>query len=131
MLLQFSTGSVSDPASHHIHIVAHNAGVQPANIAATLRKQSAVTAHQAVNVVKIVPQEERVILDEIVPEDGAYEVMVQIDSPTLILTLQAETHDPLGFFVELVNTWSPSSHNASNSQSVPLMWGYVTKGIPF
>lgn len=133
MLLQFSTGSVADSKSRLVQLSARNAGVQPSNVWAALsRKGSDEPSDMIKHIVKIPPQEEVLVFSESLFDDEPREVAIRVDSPSLILSLQVETGVPLGFSVELEDTWSwNQSHPNSPTSYIPLMWGYLTKGVPF
>lgn len=133
MIFQFTTGSVEDRQHHGVHISVFNAGIQPANVAYVFKKNRAQWLLGMVKKkVKVMPQEEA----EILSEDGLShvhcEIVLKVDSPSLIITVVGETRHPLHcqtIFVDDID--ADENEELPTSRSVSLLWGYTSKGEPF
>ena len=133
MILQFTTGSVEDRQRYGINISVLNAGIQAANVAYSLKKflgdQLVEVAEQHA---KVAPQEESVILDEVGLKDVHCEVVLKVDSPSLIITVVGEARYPVHLQTHFVDDIDAESDgHAPPSRSITLLWGYTSKGDPF
>ncbi len=133
MILQFTTGSVEDRQRYGINISVLNAGIQAANVAYVLKKFLGdqlveVTEDQA----KIAPQEESVILDEVGLKDVQCEVVLKVDSPSLIVTIVGEARYPVHLQTHFVDDIDEAGDGQGPPpRSITMLWGYTSKGDPF
>lgn len=133
MIFQFTTGSVEDRQQYGVHLSVLNAGIQPANVACIFKKYrgswlTGVLERQ----VKVPPREEAEILNELGLNDVHCEILLKVDSPSLIVTVVGEARYPLHcqtLFVDDITSDGASNQPASRSMS--LLWGYTIKGDPF
>jgi len=133
VILQFTTGSIEDRQLNGISVSVLNAGIQPANVSYVLRK---FLGDQLVEVLekqaKVSPQEESVILDEVGLKDVQCEVVLKVDSPSLIITVVGETRHPLHIQTHVVeDIEADESDESSPPRSITLLSGYTNKGDPF
>lgn len=133
MILQFTTGSVEDRQRYGINVSVLNAGIQAANVAYAFRKFLGdqfleVAEHRT----KVASQEETVILDEAGLKDVQCEILLKVDSPSLIVTIVGEARYPVHLQTLLVDDIEAEPDGeVSPSRSIALLWGYTSKGDPF
>ena len=133
MIFQFTTGSVEDRQQYGVHVSVLNAGIQPANVKCIFKKYrggrlTGVLERQ----VKVQPQDETEVLSELGLKDVHGEILLKVDSPSLIVTVVGEARHPLHcqtLFVDDIESSSDGPSPASRSMS--LFWGYTIKGDPF
>lgn len=133
MIFQFTTGSVNDRQQNGVYVSVLNAGIQPANVACILKMYrgswlTGIVERQA----KVMPREESEILDEVGLKDVHCEILLKVDSPSLIVTIVGETRHPLHcqtLFVDDIE--ADRNGSSSDSRSFSLLWGYTSKGDPF
>ena len=133
MIFQFTTGSVKDRQQYGVHVSVLNAGIQPANVAYIFKKYrgswlTGIVERQA----KVLPREETEILDEVGLKDVHCEILLKVDSPSLIVTIIGETRYPLHcqtLFVDDIE--ADGGGSSTDSRSFSLLWGYASKGDPF
>lgn len=137
MLLQFTTGSTDDRQHFGIQIFVLNAGIQPGNVLYRYVRYSGEAGEAISETIiesraKIPPQEERSILSNTAEKEARHEVILMVDSPTLIITVKAETHHPLFLKVYFVSDITLSVEESLLSPySLALFCGYLSKGEPF
>lgn len=133
MLLQFTTGSVEDRQQYDIRVSILNAGIQPANVLCIFaRRAEASGASRIERRVKVMPQQEVSVLHETDLKGVHCEVVLKVDSPSLIVTIKGESHYPLHCETFLVDDIeAEEGAEGSSSQSMALFWGYASKGPPF
>lgn len=133
MIFQFTTGSVQDRQQYGVHISILNAGIQPANVLCVFRKfQGRQLTGVIERQVKVQPREETEILSETGLKDVHCEILLKVDSPSLIVTIIGEARYPLHcqtLFVDDIE--ADEAKDASPSRSMSLLWGYTIKGDPF
>lgn len=133
MILQFTTGSVEDRRQFGINLSVLNAGIQPANIACIFKKFKADQLIEVTNeLIKVMPQKEETVLAETGLKDVHCELILKVDSPSLIVTIVGEARYPLHcqtIFVEDVE--ADLDQCPPLSRSITLLWGYTSKGDPF
>lgn len=135
MLLQFTTGSVEDRQHYDIRVSILNAGIQPANVLCIFaRRSEASGASRIERRVKVMPQQEVSILHETDLKGVHCEVVLKVDSPSLIVTIKGESHYPLHcetFLVDDIEAEEEGEGEGGSAQSMALFWGYASKGPPF
>lgn len=133
MLLQFTTGSVEDRQKFDIHITVLNAGIQPANVLCIFtRFGGRWSEHVVERRAKVSPQTEIDLLSETGLKNVHCEVVLKVDSPSLIITLKGETHYPLHCQTYLVDDIGATDEESSPvPRTMALFWGYTSKGDPF
>ena|GEM_PF-2740966 len=133
MILQFTTGSIDDRQHYGIQVSVLNAGIQPGNVLYRYVRYSGDASETIIESrAKVPPQEESQILSDSAEREARYEVILMVDSPTLIITVQAETYYPLFLKVYFVSDVTMSvEESLLNPCSLALFCGYVAKGEPF
>lgn len=133
MILQFTTGSIDDRLHYGVTVSVLNAGIQPGNVLYRYVRYSEDSSETIIESrTKIPPQEERSVISDTAERDARYEVLLMVDSPTLIITVQAETYHPLFLKAYFVSDVTVSvEESLLNPLSVALFCGYVAKGEPF
>lgn len=133
MIFQFTTGSVEDRQQYGVHLSVLNAGIQPANVACIFKKYrgswlTGIFERQ----IKVPPREEAEILNEAGLKDVHCEILLKVDSPSLIVTVVGEARYPLHCQTLFVDDITADVENGdSPSRSMSLLWGYTVKGEPF
>ncbi len=133
MIFQFTTGSVEDRQRFGVHVSVMNAGIQPANVAYVFKKyQGDWLAGVVERRAKVMPREDAELLSEVGLKDVHCEIVLKVDSPSLIVTVVGETRYPLHCQTLFVDDIDSDEAGASpTSRSVSLLWGYTSKGDPF
>jgi len=84
------------------------------------------------NRAKVAPQEESVILDEVGLKDVQCEVVLKVDSPSLIVTVVGEARHPLHLQTHVVDDIDVESDGQlPPPRSITVLSGYTSKGDPF
>lgn len=131
-MFQFTTGSVEDRQRHAVHVTVKNAGIQAANVRHLFRKLHRDRLESVIERTdKIPPGREAVILDVDGLNDVHCELILTVDSPTLIVTVIGETRYPLHCRANLVDEISAPYDRSAPSRSLTLLWSYTSKGDPF
>lgn len=132
MLLQFTTGSVEDRQKFDIRISVLNAGIQPANVLCIFTRFGGHwSEHVLERRAKVPPQTEIDLLAETGLKNVHCEVVLKVDSPSLIITIKGETHYPLHCQTYLVDDIDAQDDAAPVPRTMALFWGYTSKGEPF
>lgn len=130
MLFQFSTGSVEDRQTEDVRVGVRNAGVQAANILCTFVKKGVDQIEEIVTQrVKVAPQVDEDIFYQADLANFRCKLFLDVDSPSLIVTVKSETRLPLYLRVSLVDTFPPSP--LVEERHAPLFTACASKGAPF
>ena len=133
MIVQFTTGSVEDRLRSEIQVSILNAGIQPANVVCTLRQ---LEQEGPINIIeqpaKVDPQEVLILVDHEVMKDAYCELVLFVDSPSLMVTIWAETHEPVHYQIVYVDDIEAVLEgDDENDSAAVIFWGYASKGEPF
>jgi len=133
MLLQFTTGSVERRHAYGLRVSVLNTRLRPAQIAIVFRCFGD-DWHGDIFEDRITVQPNRsvIVLDKSGLDDAHCELLLKVDSPSLVVTIVGETRYPLHcqtLCVDDIDT--PVDDLDLESKSHSLLWGYAAKGDPF
>lgn len=130
MLMQFSTGSIEDRETEEIGIDVHNAGIQASNITCTLIMNLGDRKDVITKKVKVGPRSEMVVMRAEPRGTESPELILEVDSPSLIIMLKVETRFPLRFKV-VATIDRPEPQGGDSPTEVTLLSGIINRGDPF
>lgn len=129
MLIQFSTGSIEDREASMVAVDVHNAGIQASNVVCTLTANVGSRRDVLSKRLKVAPRSELSVLRAQLEGTEDPELVIEVDSPSLIISVKAETRRPLNLKVVTLTDGRDACDGAAVGTT--LFSGTLYRGDPF